>query len=77
MPINKEALNQLKSADKLCAQSFVDTMEHMFNIKNAMGAPGDAQITLDYQGSDMEVKNGEMIPFITIGLRQAIVVEEG
>jgi hypothetical protein len=73
MPIHEEALGKLQAADKLCAQTFVMTMEQILGIRDQMGCPGDAQITLDYQGAGMEVKNGDLIPFITIGLRQVVI----
>ncbi len=76
MPIHKEALDKLRAADKLCAQTFVDTLEHILGIADVMGCPGDTQINLDYQGPEMVVENGDLIPFITIGLRKAVVGDE-
>ena len=74
MPINKAALEKLRAAT-FNSENFIETMQHMVGIQEMMGASGDTQLPLDYQESGMEVKPGELIPFIIIGLRAIKVVE--
>ena len=74
MPINKAALAKLRAA-VFTSENFIETMENMVNIQEMMGASGDTQLPLDYQESGMEVKPGELIPFIIIGLRAVPIVE--
>jgi hypothetical protein len=75
MPINKAALEKLKAAP-FTSQNFIDTMKQMVDIQDMMGASGDTQMVLDYQQRGAKVEPQELIPFITIGLRQPKVVEE-
>ena len=71
MPINQAALTRLGAAT-FQAETFVNVMEQMAGMRDALGA-GDTTITLDYQEVDAVVLEGDMIPYITIGLRQANV----
>ena len=71
MSINPAALEQLRAAP-FGAQTFVDVMEQMSLARGLFGA-GDVSLTLDYQTHGEPVQAGDMIPYITIGLRQATV----
>ncbi len=74
MPINEEALGRLKTAT-FTSTTFAEVMAQICEARDLYGA-GDTQLTLDYQSKDTVVKPGEMIPVITIGLRQGVVVED-
>jgi len=74
MPINEAALEQLRGAI-FSSENFITTMEQMLSIQDMMGATGDIQIPIDYQVAGAEVKTGEKIPFIIIGLRNVDVVD--
>jgi len=71
MPINEASRKRLEAAT-FKAETFVTVMEQMCASRDALGA-GDTSLTLDYQETGAEVKAGDMIPYITIGLRQAVV----
>jgi len=73
MPINKEALERVRTA-KFTAENFVEIMEHMCATRDALGG-GDTQFSLDYQSADTVIEPGDMIPVITIGLREPVVSE--
>lgn len=73
MPINEQALEKLKAAT-FTATTFANVMAQMCEARDLLGA-GDTQLTLDYQSEDTVVKPGDMIPVITIGLRQGVVVD--
>lgn len=74
MPINTEALERVRTA-KFTGENFVEIMEHMCAARDLLGA-GDTQFSLDYQGADTDIKPGDMIPVITIGLREAVIVSD-
>jgi len=74
MPINEAALAKLRAAT-FTSENFIETMESMVKIQEMMGASGDTSLPLDYQEPGMEVKEGELIPVITIGLRAVKIVE--
>ena len=71
MSINPAALERLRAAT-FGAKTFVEVMEQMSLARGQFGA-GDVSLTLDYQTDGQPVKAGDMIPYITIGLRQATV----
>jgi len=73
MPINQAALERFRGA-KLRPEKFAEIMEAICSVRDTSAA-SDAvsHLNLDYQDPDDEVQPGEMIPFITIGLRQATV----
>lgn len=71
MAINQAALDRLMAAT-FSARTFVAVMEQMSDIRDVCGA-GTTDLHLDYQEDGDDVKAGELIPTITIGLRQATV----
>ncbi len=71
MSINPAALEQLRSAT-FKAETFATVMKQMSLAQDQLGA-GDTSLTLDYQIVGEQVEAGDMIPYITIGLRQATV----
>lgn len=73
MQINEQAMERLKKSS-ITPEAFCQTMEQICDANNLFGS-GDTQLSFDYQGRDIVVEPGDMIPFITIGLRQAVVVE--
>jgi len=73
MPINQAALERFKGA-KLRPEKLVEIMEAICSARDASAASNAvSSLNLDYQDQYDEVQPGEMIPFITIGLRQATV----
>lgn len=74
MPINKEALERVKTAS-FGADIFVQILESMCATRDLLGS-GDTQFSLDYQSVDTVIEPGDMIPVITIGLREAVAVSE-
>lgn len=73
MQINEQAIKRLRESS-ISPEAFCKTMEQICEANNLFGS-GDTQLTLDYQSAEVVVQPGDMIPFITIGLRQAVVVE--
>ena len=71
MSINAAALERLRVAT-FGATTFVDVMKQMSYARSQFGA-GDVSLTLDYQTDGEPVQAGDMIPYITMGLRQATV----
>ena len=71
MPINQAALDRLKGA-RLRPDKVAEILEQLSNVRDVFGA-GDTHINLDYQEAGAEIKTGDMIPVITIGLRQPAV----
>jgi len=69
MPIHQEALERVRSA-KIRGEKVAEIMARFEGVLDATGA-ADCLLTLDYQGKDMDVQPGDLIPVITIGLRQA------
>lgn len=72
MQINERTRKLLADAD-FTAEHVVECLD-MICRTNAVIGGGDTQLTLDYQDSETVVKPGDMIPFITIGLRQGVVI---
>ena len=73
MQINEQAMKRLRGSS-ITPEAFCKTMEQICEANNLFGS-GDTQLTLDYQGKEVVVQQGDLIPFITIGLRQAVIVE--
>ncbi len=73
MQINEQAMKRLRESS-ITPEAFCKTMEQVCDANNLFGS-GDTQLTLDYQSREVVIEPGDMIPFITIGLRQAVVVE--
>lgn len=73
MQINEQAMKRLRESS-ITPEAFCKTMEQICDANNLFGS-GDTQLSFDYQGRDVVIQPGDMIPFITIGLRQAVVVE--
>lgn len=71
MPINQAALEKVKAA-KMRGESFAMVFESFGAILDVTGA-AEASMTFDYQHDDIEVKPGDLIPFVTVGLRQATI----
>lgn len=67
--INKAALEKVKTA-KMKGESFATILEDLNLTLDVTGA-AETSITFDYQHDDIKVERGDLIPFITIGLRQA------
>lgn len=74
MPINKEALERIKTA-KFGADIFTQILESMCATRDVLGC-GDTEFKLDYQSVDTVIEPGDMIPVITIGLREAAVADD-
>ena len=73
MQINEQAMKRLKESS-ITPEAFCKTMEQICDANNLFGS-GNTQLTLDYQSKEVVVQPGDLIPFITIGLRQAIIEE--
>ena len=71
MPVQKEALEKVRTA-KMTGENFATVIGTLATSLELTGA-AETHLTLDYQHDDMEVKPGDMIPVITIGLRQATI----
>ena len=67
--INQAALQKVKDA-KMDGTSFAMVLESIGGMLDFTGA-AETNMTFDYQHKDIEVEHGDLIPFITIGLRQA------
>ncbi len=74
MPINQASLDRLKGA-KLRPEKVAEILEQLCAVRDTFGA-GDTHINLDYQDAGAPILAGDMIPVITIGLRQP-TVEQG
>ena len=71
--VNKDALAKVKTA-KMRGESFATVLESLATTLDLTGA-AETSITFDYQHDDIEVERGDLVPFITIGLRQATIKE--
>ena len=69
--INPSALEKVKTA-KMRGESFATVLESLATTLELTGA-AETSITFDYQHDDIEVERGDLVPFITIGLRQATI----
>jgi hypothetical protein len=67
--INEKALDKVRTA-KMTGESFAKVAEAL-DTTLAMTGAAETSMTFDYQHDDIEVVPGDLIPFITIGLRQA------
>lgn len=69
MPINQAALERVKGA-KLRPEKVAAILEQLAAVLDVTGA-GQTQLNLDYQDPKDSVEPGDLIPYITIGLRPA------
>ncbi len=69
MSINQAALAKVREA-KMNAESFAKVARHLAGMLELTSA-SETHITFDYQHDDIEVEPGDLIPYITVGLRQA------
>jgi len=69
MKINPQALVHVRDAE-FSGSSFVQILEQLLNMALLGGSP-DTEVTLDWQNADVDPAPGDLIPFITIGLRPA------
>ena len=72
--INKQMLDRLKAAT-FTAGTVATVLEQMDSIRSEF-AGGDIDLPIDYQQTGDDVKFGELVPVITIGLRQVNIVEK-
>lgn len=73
--INKQALERLKKAT-FTPQTIATLLEGLASVIEVMGS-STSQFQLDYQHQGDELEPGDMIPFVTIGLRPAVEVTDG
>jgi len=71
MLINEAALQKVKDA-KMSGEGFAMVMATLGETLALTGA-AETQMSFDYQHKDILVEPGDLIPFITIGLRQATI----
>ena len=69
--INQAALNKVKEA-KMTGESFAMVLESVGSMLALTGA-AETSMAFDYQHEDIKVERGDLIPVITIGLRQATI----
>jgi hypothetical protein len=69
MPINQAALSKVRDA-KTSGKGFASVLEGLAATLILTGA-AETSMSFDYQHEDIEVVPGDLIPFITVGLRQA------
>jgi len=69
LKINEEALNRIRAA-KMTGDSFAKVAQTLMDALAVTGA-AETNVTFDYQHDDINTEPGDLIPFITIGLRQA------
>ena len=69
--INEAALQKVKDA-KMSGKGFAIVMATLGETLALTGA-AETQMSFDYQHKDIPVEPGDLIPFITIGLRQATI----
>ncbi len=74
MQINEQAMKRLRESS-ITPDAFLRTLEQVCEANNLFGA-GNTQLSFDYHGAEVELVPGDMIPFITIGLRQPVVEDE-
>jgi hypothetical protein len=72
--INQQALERLKAAT-FDARVVGKVLEQMDSIGSVF-AGGDIDLPIDYQQAGDDVEAGEMIPVITIGLRQVNIIDK-
>jgi hypothetical protein len=72
--INKQALERLKAAT-FTAETVGEVLGQMDSIRDGFGG-GDIDLPIDYQQVGDDVKMGELIPMITIGLRQVNTIDK-
>lgn len=71
--INEAAIQKVTEA-KMGGEHFAEVMKVMGGMLEVTGA-AETQMQFDYQHGDIEVEPGDLIPFITIGLRQATIIQ--
>lgn len=71
LKINEEALDKVRQA-KMSGKGFAMVVETLMEALALTGA-AETSLTFDYQHDDVKAVPGDLIPFITVGLRQATV----
>jgi len=71
VPINQAALEKVHTA-KINGGSLAMVLESIGAMRDLTGA-AETSMTFDYQHDDIKVEPGDLIPFITVGLRQATI----
>ncbi len=71
MQINEQAMKRLRESS-ITPEAFCKTMEQICDANNLFGSDS-TQLTLDYQSKEVVVQPNDLIPVITIGLRQVTV----
>lgn len=71
MSINQAALKKVRAA-KMNGGSFAMVLEDIGRMLDLTGA-AETSMTFDYQHDDVTVESGDLIPCITLGLRQATI----
>ena len=69
MPVHKEALEKVRTA-KMTGETFAMVIETLVTSLELTGAT-ETSLMLDYQEPGMVIEAGDLIPSISIGLRQA------
>jgi len=71
MKINEQALDKIRQAP-MTGESFVKLAESLMGTLELTGAV-ETSLSLDYQHDDVKVVPGDLIPCITLSLRQATI----
>lgn len=69
MSVHKEALEKVRTA-KMTGESFAKVIGTLVTTLELTGAT-ETSLMLDYQEPGMVIEEGDLIPTISIGLRQA------
>jgi hypothetical protein len=72
LKINEQALNKVRQATRMNNESFVKLAKSLEQTLELTGA-AETSLSLDYQHDDVEVVPGDLIPVITVSLRQATI----
>lgn len=72
LKINEQALAKVQQAKRMNSDSFVKLARSLETTLELTGA-AETSISLDYQHDDVEVVPGDLIPVITVSLRQATI----
>ena len=74
MPIHHPTFDRLRAA-KISGQGITTILEQMATGVEMFGAAA-SQLQLDWQKPDDEVREGDLLPVVTLSLRPAIVPPE-
>ncbi len=72
MQINEQAKQKLLAAT-FNSRKVIETLEQMANIQEMLGGSGDMELTIGWKPDVME--DGDLIPFITLHLREVATPE--